>query len=185
MNYKITNVKVSVKIGEVCLDTVAKKLKEKNIVFKQFQNYLVIQNVFTFIIFRSSYKLKSSLCHVNITKIPTVNDIERAKSHLEELLNIEKTVQPFNIDNITASIDLGLTILPEKIISIFNKDCKITFNKETFPGVFLKFEKGTAIIFHTGKCIVIGCKNITDVERLTSFLLIKLREEKEKNGHYV
>lgn len=175
MKYKITNVKVSIKIKEVCLDTVARKLEAKKIKFKKFQNYIVIQDIYTYIVFKTSYKKNNSISHVNITKIPTISEIETSKEHLNILFDGVHYVEKAIVDNITVSLDVRKNLTPENIKNIFEKLCKITFNKETFPGIFLKFENGTAIIFHTGKCIIIGCKNLSDVNTIAIFLQDKLK----------
>lgn len=179
MKYKITNVKVSIKIEEVCLDSAAKKLEKQNIKFTKYPNYLVIQDIFTYIIFKPSYKKKNFVSHVNITKIPTICEIEKAKKHLSTLLNCNILSKPVVIDNITVSVNVEKNFTPENISKIFTDTCKITFNKETFPGIFLKFDRGTAIIFHTGKCIIIGCKNIFDVDLISNFLTLKLNKKHE------
>lgn len=174
MKYKVTNVKVSIKIKEVCLDTVVKNLDKRKIKFTKYQNYIVIQDLFTFIIFKPSYKKKNCVSHVNITKIPTISDIEKAKIHLKFLIECDILSEFAVIDNITVSLCVEQHLTPENISKIFADSCKITFNKETFPGIFLKFDRGTAILFHTGKCIIIGCKNIFDVDLISTFLSKKL-----------
>lgn len=179
MLYKITNVKVSIKIQEICLDTVSRNLEEKNILFKKYPNYIVIQDIYTFIVFKTSCKKKNSISHVNITKIPTLFEVDTAKKHLKDLFDGVVIKEKPVIDNITVSLDIKKDLTPEKIQDIFDKVCKITFNKETFPGIFLKFTNGTAIIFHTGKCIIIGCKNLVDVNTIANFLVDKLQNDND------
>jgi len=174
MKYKITNVKVSIKIQEVCLDTVVQKLEKKEIKYTRYQNYIVIQDIFTYIIFKPSCKQKNYISHVNITKIPLVCNIEEAKTHLIFLIDCDILTNFAVIDNITVSLSIKHNLTPEVISRIFKDICKVTFNKETFPGIFLKFDCGTAIIFHTGKCILIGCKNIFDVDILSTYITEKL-----------
>lgn len=174
MKYKITNVKVSIKINEVCLDTVVQKLENKKIKYTRYHNYIVIQDIFTYIIFKPSCKQKNFISHVNITKIPSISSIEIAKTHLIFLINCNILTNFAVIDNITVSLTIKHHLTPETISQIFTRLCKVTFNKETFPGIFLKFDCGTAIIFHTGKCILIGCKNIFDVDILSTYITEKL-----------
>ena len=109
---------------------------------------------------------------------PTLDEIVKAKMHLSDLLKLEICLEPV-IDNITVSTTIVNNCTPEKTISIFKNCCKITFNQETFPGVFLKFFCGTAIVFHTGKCILIGCKSVSSIETI----LKTLRNEFTKCNH--
>jgi hypothetical protein len=169
MDYSITNVKVSVKCSSICLDTVVKKAQENNLNYKLYSNYLVIQYKYTYVIFKQSLKSLQKKCHVNITKIPNLFEIDNAKKLLQTVI---PDVYFFSttVDNITVSTNINRQYLPTKIISLFSDVCKITFNQETFPGVFLKFSNGTAILFHTGKCILIGCKTIENIEKILCML---------------
>ena len=59
-------------------------------------------------------------------------------------------------------------------------DCKfgashglsIQYNNERFPGLFVKFERnlkkvGTAIVFHSGKIVIVGCKGLDELKCLS------------------
>jgi Transcription factor TFIID (or TATA-binding protein, TBP) len=163
MDYKITNVKVSIKTSSICLDTVVKVVEDLNIKHTVYPNYIVIQSCYTYILFKSHKD--SKLNHINITKIPNLEHVDVAKQYLCDLLKIENASTPV-VDNITVSTYLNRKSTPEELISLFTKHCKITYNQETFPGVFLKFCCGTAIVFHTGRCILIGCKNISNIAEI-------------------
>jgi len=176
MFYKITNVKISVKCSTICLDTAINLLRHLKIEHKKYSNYLVVQSLYTYVIFKPS--LKNGISHVNITKIPSIDDVNTAKMHLSNLLKIEICLV-HTIDNITVSTKLEKSCSLKDIINLFNKYCKITFNQETFPGVFLKFSYGTVIVFHTGRCILIGCKSINSIESI----LETMTEILEKNGY--
>jgi TATA-box binding protein (TBP) (component of TFIID and TFIIIB) len=169
MDYKITNVKISVKSAPVCLDTVIIKLKEKNICHQIFSNYVVIQETYTYVIFKQNKKGTDDRNHINITKISSLDKIEHAKKLLQKFIHV-----PFyyttTIDNITVSMNLNKCVIPDEIINSFKDLCKITFNQETFPGVFLKFKYGTAIVFHTGKCVMIGCKSEESIQKIVHII---------------
>jgi hypothetical protein len=169
MEFKITNVKVSVKSSPICLDSVVSFLKEEKIGHKVFCNYIVIHQKFTYVIFKQSNKTGKVNNHINITKIPDLLKIEEAKDILQTILKNEFYYSTI-IDNITVSSKLDKQLTPQEIIDIFKDKCRITFNQETFPGVFLKFNTGTVIIFHTGRCILIGCKNTEDIVALLTFV---------------
>jgi len=174
MDYKITNIKVSVKSPTICLDTAIKMLLDLNIRHRKYLNYIVIQSKYTYIIFKP--KCRDGMNHVNITKIPHFGEIENAKMHLCDLLKLEIFSAPV-IDNITVSTKFENNCTPSNLILLFSNTCRITFNQETFPGVFLKFSYGTAIVFHTGRCILIGCKTIENIEQI----LITMKKVFEQN----
>jgi len=51
------------------------------------------------------------------------------------------------------------------------KNYKVKYNNEKFPGMFLKLDLGTIIIFHTGSLICIGVNNPSDLDQLYSELM--------------
>jgi Transcription factor TFIID (or TATA-binding protein, TBP) len=173
MDYRVTNIKVSVKSQNICLDTAVITLQEKDVIFKKYSNYIVVQSKFTYVIFKP--KIADGLNHINITKIPCMEEIENAKQHLCDLFKIE-ILRVHVVDNITVSTKLENKCIPSEIIQQFKNYCKITFNQETFPGVFLKFSYGTAIVFHTGRCILIGCKSIENIEKTLKVMETVLKE---------
>lgn len=169
-DYKITNIKLTLKTSFICLDTVKKFLRRKKINFKEYQNFLVIKNIYTYVYFKSS---DSEINHLNITNIPEFKKIDIACNHI-----LKNILKPFKIkeiyrrvDNISASLNLNKKIDLLKIVSYFQKICQVSYNTEKFPGVFLKFKYGTIIIFHTGKCIFIGCKFLRNLKCLEKHIL--------------
>jgi len=177
MRFQLTNIKISIKVLKICLNNVEQILKRQKKQCKKYSNYIVIQDRFTYIVFKPSIKKNLETSHVNITKIPNIDMINKAIYHLIKIINCTYVSNSKTIDNITASVKIPKDLTPEKIVNIFRNRCRITFNKETFPGVFLKFETGTAIVFHTGKCIVIGCKKIVDLEETVEKILTNLKNE--------
>lgn len=162
--YNVTNVKLSLKIRFICLDTVKNILTKQNISVKSYPNFLVFRNIYTFILFKSKDKIRN---HINVTNIKKLENIEEAISAITELLDIEKDdIFSTVIDNITASFSVKKDFNFLDILEKFKTLANITYNNEKFPGIFLKFQSGTVIIFHTGKCILIGCKSLPDIECL-------------------
>ena len=163
MVYQITNIKVSLKINPLCLSSVQKELESQNIPFTIYTNFIVVRKIFTYIIFKTG-KQKNN--HINITKINSEPVIKTAIEILQTILkNI--VIQKQTVDNITASVNLYKPITLSHIPNIYrNIDCTISYNPEKFPGLFIKVKNGTIIIFHTGKCIIIGAKTIDDIECL-------------------
>ena len=70
------------------------------------------------------------------------------------------------IDNIIATLNMNRSI---DLVLVCERKLfeSIKYNNELFAGLFVKFEKGTAIIFHSGKIVLVGCKNIENLEWLT------------------
>lgn len=158
--FKITNIKLSLKTTFILLDSVKSHLKSKKVDFKEYPNYLVIKNIFTYVFFKSGEN--SELNHLNITNVKSFEKIDEAVNYFFEVLL--QGVQIFEVyrrvDNISASLNLNFKINLVNVVDYFKNICCVSYNTEKFPGVFLKFNKGTVIIFHTGKCIFIGCKNV-------------------------
>lgn len=166
--YKIANVKVSLKTSPLFLDTVYSSLVAQNIVCKQYNNFLVVKSAFTYIIFKTNKNCEN---HINITKIPTVKNIVDAVTLLQILTNCQVTSQ--KIDNIIATTKHKSKLCLRDIIEkkAFHT---IKYNNEKFPGLFLKFEEGTAILFHSGKIVIVGCKSIENIECLLSIIFANI-----------
>lgn len=166
--FKVTNIKVSLKIKFVCLDTVQKTLKNSGIEFKSYMNFLVFKHIYTYILFKSKNTVVN---HLNITNIKNHEDILNAIIKLQDI-NIISTdsVVSQTVDNITASFSIITKFKFTDILTKFKSISKVTYNNEKFPGIFLKFDIGTVIIFHTGKCIIIGCKSTENIECLVKIV---------------
>jgi len=158
MEYKIANVKVSIKTSPLSLDIVLLKCQEKNLYCKNYKNFLVVKSLFTFIIFK---KNKNNENHINITKIPNLDLVSNALSTIKELTNCE--VISHTIDNIIASTSSEKPLNLQHISSVF--PC-VKYNNEKFPGLFVKFKLGTAILFHSGKIVLVGVKKEEDIQCL-------------------
>ena len=70
------------------------------------------------------------------------------------------------------SCNLHQSINILELQKVANKECHVTYNKQTFPGLFLKFKAGygTAIVFYTGKCVLLGSKNAEHIEKIVESL---------------
>lgn len=161
MLFNVANVKVSIKVKSIPLNIVSTILKEKDIVFRLHNNFIVVKSKYTFIIFKPKNLEKT---HINITKIPNIDSVNSAISEIENILDC--THSNLSVDNIIASCNLNKSL---NLIEIVNNKIfeKIKYNNQKFPGLFVKFNIGTAIIFHSGKIVIVGCHKITDVEWIT------------------
>jgi TATA-box binding protein (TBP) (component of TFIID and TFIIIB) len=172
MEYKITNIKISVKCKNICLDTVKKFLCDSSIPFKKYNNYIVTKAKYTYIIFKKNIKNVDNIFHVNITNIPSLEYLSEAINTLKKFDKNTTTIS-YSVDNITVSKDFKHSIDIKNLLSYIPTDIKTTYNSETFPGVFMKFPHkiGTAILFHTGKCVFLGCRTVDNIETILTKLI--------------
>lgn len=156
----ITNVKISIKIKSVSLDIVLQSVRAKNINHTKFDNFIVIREKFTYIIFK---KGKANFNHVNVTKLSKISHVEEAVSNLINIFDCE--IINHKIDNIIATFNLGKSLKLREIINgkVFES---AKYNNERFPGLFVKFPEGTVILFHSGKTVLVGCKSEAGIQCL-------------------
>lgn len=162
MPCKIANYKVSCKCDAFPLDNVLTELKKQNICYRVYNNFVVFEKVFTYIIFKQGRNGKN---HINITKIKSRDGIQDAVAVLELMLKCH--FSDLKIDSITASSSI------DSVIDLYQISAKKTwgvlkYNSQKFPGLFIKHSLGTVIIFHSGKIVILGCKTETDIEWLAS-----------------
>jgi Transcription factor TFIID (or TATA-binding protein, TBP) len=171
MDFKITNIKISVKCRNICLDTVKEFLCVSQIPFSRYNNYLVVKHKYTYIIFKKNIKSCEDIYHVNITKLKNFDFLSEA-IHNVKVICVGATISSYTIDNITVSKNFNKKINILHLLANLPPEIKATYNSETFPGVFLKYPKkiGTAILFHTGKCVLLGCKTVNAIESILESL---------------
>lgn len=162
MNVK--NVKLSIQIEELALDNATDLLSAKKIEVKKYPNFISFKQTFTYVLFKSSGK---KLNHVNATKISSVEKITDCLQELFNLLN--RTIVSYKVDNIISTSKLAKPVNLKKVIekNIFKR---ITYNSERFPGMFIRFEKGTSIVFHSGNIVIVGCKTESEIEAISKCL---------------
>lgn len=168
MMFKIVNVKVSLKTSTIFLDNVCEIARKKNLYCKNYKNFIVLKSKYTYIIFKVNKEGKN---HVNITKIPLIHNISDAVEYFKDKI-IDCTTENISIDNISATASAKTRLNLQKIV--LKKDYKnldnflaLKYNNQLFPGLFLKFQTGTVIVFHSGKCVIVGCKDETSIRCLT------------------
>ena len=99
--------------------------------------------------------------------IPSLADGLAALVKMMKDLNVDITDNPtYNIQNIVTSADLGARINLNKIAMSLTLD-KIEYEPEQFPGLVyrIKDPKIVALLFSSGKIILTGGKNLTDVKK--------------------
>lgn len=122
--------------------------------------------------------------HVNISKLTSLSQAQHACNVLCERLKVPQT--EFTVDNITASGKLNIGGGVSKLKQIcdylarFKRDCdikSISFDTQKFPGAFAKPStrvKGTALIFNSGRFVLVGCKSKDDVTNLHDWLEVAI-----------
>lgn len=135
--------------------------------------------------------------HINVTKLKSEEEILPACQWIcnQLLLVFNSVTVKVKIDNMTASGDLGKELMSSvslrKLCLLLNEDedlgerTGVTFaryNSQKFPGCFIKFSHlGTAILFKTGKFVIVGVSKERDAvvmeERLKEMLLLLLRRQ--------
>ena len=145
---KINNVKVHFKI---CKKVTLKDNLSHNCDTVWHHNFAVVR-------WRYVYTIWFNSGVINITGIPTIDDIRVAVADICELLEIRETdIKCFPIiDNITASGKLGKNIDLKKLKAA--QKINIAYNPDIFTGAFCKTDNGTIIIFSTGSYNIVGAK---------------------------
>jgi TATA-box binding protein (TBP) (component of TFIID and TFIIIB) len=118
-------------------------------------NFCVFKRRFVYIIFYNTG-------FVNCTKIRNYSEISAALEEFSQVfkLDLEYFSTPI-IDNTTSSGSFDKVIYLNKLkekIQAQNVFQKVNFNPEHFPGLFIKTNNGTIIVFHSGKYTIIGAK---------------------------
>ena len=154
---RISNLKISVKchgcFSPRFLNTDSKR------------NFSVIRRKFTYIIFKVCERNQESGQHVNITKIRTFGQVKESLHELKTMLLWGEISTPI-IDNITASFDLGRHLILNSVYLRLKKLYKsVRYCPQRFPGLFLKINLGSALIFSSGKVCLVGFKHIEDIEK--------------------
>lgn len=163
--FEIKNVKISLKIITVSLNSVLNYLDKNHIEYQTKSNYVIISSIYIYILFKPK---NQQITHVNVTKIPNLFKVDDAVNHFKNdifpAFNVQ--VNKISVDNITAVFHVKKCINLPEIIKNKKPHFKITYNNEKFPGMFIKFDVGTLIIFYTGKVIAVGCKNTSNLDYL-------------------
>lgn len=160
--FTIKNIKISFKIQRISLNTVLKHLNEKNMAYELKSNYIILRCQFVFIIFKSK---DLTVSHINVTKIGQMSDMDTVeKVFKDDVFNLDEIViLNKQIDNITAVYSHHEQIVLQKIIEQVKETKTVIYNREKFPGLFLRCKIGTLIFFHTGKVIAVGVKTEHDL----------------------
>lgn len=169
--FHVRNIKVSVKVKALILNNALNKLHQKFIPTRHFGNFISFKhNGYTFVLFKKGKRRDS---HVNVTQIPNFACIHRAIASLIKLIECE--VLHYTVDNIIATSDLNRTLSLKEVVKQI-KFKKIKYNSEIFPGVFIRFKRGTVILFHSGKLVIVGCRSIDNLRWIVNLIHVHMKK---------
>jgi len=111
--------------------------------------------------------------HVNLTGVKEFCFFHSIIFDLNKILFTQDwcVIIDIRIDNITASFNFNKQIDLKYLKQTYSN---VKYNSERFPGLFFKFNTGTAILFSSGKINIVGCKNTETILELWKKLLLIL-----------
>ena len=163
----ISNIKHSIQLQNFGIDSFYYPVKV-------YQNFFVLHNKFTYIIFKKSRA--NNVVHINITKVKNFKEIKNSIKHLQTILQISRAfiVKSF-IDNITITGKLATEISLTKYIAV-NSHFTIKYSPEKFPGLFVKIKTlGSIILFSSGSFIILGAKSKKKLLKLIDIVKISTK----------
>lgn len=155
---EIRNVKISLKSSAISLNNASKCLENINIKYKLYSNFISFKKQLTFVLFKTSADTTN---HINVSKIKTQEDIDFACNSVRSIFGV--SILAVKVDNIVSTTNLKKSLNLSDIVTS-NRFGVVKYNPEQFPGLFLTLERGSAILFHSGKVVIVGCKTNKDVE---------------------
>jgi hypothetical protein len=127
-------------------------------------NILIVKKNFNLCIFERKDRKPcndTKNIHINLSGVENLSKTKIVLDFvLSEFFSSSAKILNSKIDNITASFTYPGEVNISFLKSI-NQD--FLYNKERFPGLFIKLPSGTAIIFNSGKINIIGSKTERDV----------------------
>lgn len=171
LQYLITNIKLSIKLNIIRtlkLSDIDCLLQEGCVNSKLTRNFLVVRDKYVYIIFPNG--------HVNITGFRRHIDIRESILIIKMLLSITAKIKKCNVDNISCKFKLPNTInLPQLYKVEIPNALRKSYNTERFPGMFLKYPRGTLIVFASGSIVAVGVKDVEGLSETVSHLWNVLR----------
>jgi transcription initiation factor TFIID TATA-box-binding protein len=105
-----------------------------------------------------------------------LGDIDRSFKELLTLLSPiidPELVSPPRVQNIVGMEDFQVKVPLTRLVVALQME-QVEYEPEQFPGVIYRGEKGTALIFSSGKVVLTGFKDIDSMEAFTSGLKEKI-----------
>ena len=122
--------------------------------YKQ-RNFIVVRGKYTYVIFKPN---KEGVHHINITKVPSLEQVSSSVQHLRSMIIEGELSQP-RIDNLTATLNLQQTLNLYSLYDSMKQDFRnIRFCPWKFPALFWRQTCGTLYFFASGKVNLVGFK---------------------------
>ena len=179
-NLFISNIKLSTKLNSITIDEVEQLCLNKDILYHKFDNFICfnikrekrsIKNPeefdhFAYSIWKKAECLKNNTSnpafnnksHCNISKVKE-NEIGECLRKLKWFLDISTEKIKYKIDNITATIKTDHKINLKKFAKQNQDEENISYNPESFPGLVIKKNGLTYIVFTSGSINIVGGKS--------------------------
>jgi transcription initiation factor TFIID TATA-box-binding protein len=109
--------------------------------------------------------------------LKSLDEVESSYREFLALLSLiidPSLVSPPRVQNIVGMDDIG-TEVPLTCLVVALQMEHVEYEPEQFPGVIYRGEKGTALIFSSGKVVLAGFKDIDSMEEFASGLREKIR----------
>lgn len=166
----LKNIKISVKLLNFDYVNRIQFLKHRysKAKFTVHDNFMVLKEIFTYILFKP--KNNEAVCHLNITKIPSFDSIQKSIHFATRLFHCTYNPHSIRIDNMTYLHYLNNNVNLPLLYDTFHSNFRLKYNNSVFPGLNFKNDIGSAIIFHTGIVIIVGCKTINQVYNIISIV---------------
>lgn len=166
---EVRNIKISVTTGPISLNNVIKCLDQCNISYKGFANFVSFNYQFSFVVFKTS---SNNLNHINVSRVKSKKEIKVVENILLSVFLVP--IHSIKVDNIVSTSNIGREL---NLFEIVRKQIfpNLKYNPEQFPGLFVKFNKGTTILFHSGKIVIVGCKSYDDLKWVVTETSVRLK----------
>merc|ERR1712001_688321 len=176
----ISNIKLSTKLNSITIDEVEQLCLNKDILYHKFDNFICFNikrekrsikkpeefDHFAYSIWKKAECLKNNTSnpafnnksHCNISKVKE-NEIGECLRKLKWFLDISTEKIKYKIDNITATIKTDHKINLKKFAKQNQDEENISYNPESFPGLVIKKNGLTYIVFTSGSINIVGGKS--------------------------
>ena len=176
----LSNFKLSTKLESISLRHIEQLCLNRDIDYNKFTNFICFKiyrrrkrcrkdpkkfDHFSYSIWKkaevfrnkNSNVIHNNKSHCNISKVEE-KEIAKSIRKLLRFLEIPLTKTDYNIDNITATIKIGYKINLRKFEEINRYKENISYNPESFPGLMVRKNGLTYIIFTSGSINIVGGK---------------------------
>ena len=177
----LSNFKISTKLKSLTLNSIEQLCLNKDIPHKRFSNFICFnikrkrkrlkknpnqKDYFAYSIWKKAECLKNNdpvderceTLQCNITKIRK-NEIPKCLRKLQRFLEIPIEKTKYEIDNITATIHTGFKINLRKFEKQNRYIEDIFYNPEAFPGLVIRKNNLTYVVFTSGSINIVGGKS--------------------------